>query len=596
MTDSRKTLISAEALSFSSLLQKGRFSVPWHQRYYDWESKEVQELLQDIDEAIKEGRGCYFLGAIILIKTAKKDHWEINDGQQRMITLSLIYAALCRKFKRGSQREGIALRILFELNANSVCTLDEAQNYTPRIIPPSADTMHYEQMIRGNDIGTNGKLTVAWTKIDEFFDPKNIEEVEEFFDFLTKKIEIAYLEVPQEVDPNSVFETINCRGKTLDDLDRIRNHFYSHFKTSEGEKKNTVHENLERIQTFIRSVRRGSVERASQYMRCHLQCIYGFLQKNNFYRDVRTAIRYQASKQQPLADYILDLTERVAAQQSLELFTGIMLAPNPEDLEFIKDFKTKSGTTKAKRDLAVFLRELRGYKVTQPLVFALLMQYLEESDGQHKRKVARIVNKNISRLASFVLRTAFVAPKFEPSHFETDFSNFARDITIANEVSDLKFAEFLRKCDRSSHNVLDDSVFQEAITEARMTGILKIKHFLLGINSHLQQDSQVINERQCTIEHILPKSSLHWGAWTGFEGVDPADWSDRIGNLTLIWGNDNKSEKKFNSGFEKKKEIYAKSSLKITKNLARNKSWTPKHIQKRQLEMAKLATEVWKFE
>lgn len=590
MTGSRQTLINAEAQSFSSLLQKGRFTVPWHQRYYDWESKEVQDLLQDIDEAIKEGRGCYFLGAIILIETEESNHWEINDGQQRMVTLSLIYAALCRKFKKGSQREGIALRILFELNADSVCTLAEAQSYTPRIAPPVADKMRYEQLIRGNDIGTNGKLTVAWAKIDGFFDSKNIEEVEEFFDFLTKKLEIAYLEVPQEIDPNSVFETINCRGKTLDDLDRIRNHFYSHFKTGDDdEKKNTVHGNLEKIRTVI-----PNVEQASQYMRCHLQCIYGFLHKNDFYRDVRTAIRSQAPEQQSSADYILGLTKRVAAGQSLGLFTRMMTTSNP-DPEIIKDFISKSGTTKAKRNLAVFLRELRGYKVTQPLVFALLIRYLNESDGRHKRRIARIVNKNLSRLTSFVLRTAFVAPKFEPSHFETDFSNFARDIMEATEVPDSEFAEFLRKCDHSSHNVLDDSVFRRAIVEVRMTGILKIKHFLLGLNGEKQGDSQVINERQCTIEHILPKSSQHWGTWAGFKDVDPADWSDRIGNLTLMGGND-KPGMKYNSGFQKKKGIYAESSLQITKDLAQCESWTPENIQERQLEMAKLATKVWKFE
>ena len=594
MTGDEKKGITAEALPFSNLLQRGRFRVPWHQRYYDWGAKEVQELLQDIDEAIKEGRGYYFLGAIILTETAKDDLWEINDGQQRMVTLSLIYAALCRKFKKKSQLEGIALRILFELDPNSEYTLDDAQSYTPRIDPPVADTRWYEPMIRGNDIGANGKLTVAWAKIDEFFDSKSSEEVEVFFDFLTNKLEIACLKIPPNIDPNAVFETINCRGKTLDDLDLIRNHFYSHFKTGDDdEKKNTVYGNLEKIRTVI-----PNVEQASQYMRCHLQCKFGFLRKNNFYRDVRTAIRSHTPKQKSLADYILDLTGEVAEGQSLRLFTGIMTTSNP-DPKFIQDFKTKSGTTKAKRDLAVFLRELRGYKVTQPLVFALLMRYRKESDGRHQRKIARIVNKNLSRLTSFVLRTAFVAPKFEPSHFETDFSNFARYITEATEVPDSKFAEFLQKCDRSSHNanVLDDSMFQKEISDVRMIGDRKIKHFLLGINSYLQRDSQVINERQCTIEHILPKSSQHWGAWAGFKDVDPADWSDRIGNLTLMGGNANKSGTKPNSDFEKKKETYAESSLRITKNLARYyESWTPENIRKRQSRMAKLATEVWKFE
>ena len=82
----------------------------------------------------------------------------------------------------------------------------------------------------------------------------------------------------------------------------------------------------------------------------------------------------------------------------------------------------------SRRNLAVFLWELRGYTVTQPLVFALLTTYLRETDGWRKKRIAETVHKNLSRLTAFVLRTAFVAPKFEPSHFEAKFSNFAKEI------------------------------------------------------------------------------------------------------------------------------------------------------------------------
>ena len=98
--------IGAEAVLFSSLLHKGRFEVPWHQRYYDWDEKDVRALLQDIEEAVNEKRRCYFVGAVIVVEVAD-DMWEINDGQQRMVTVSLICAALCRRFAeetRHSQR------------------------------------------------------------------------------------------------------------------------------------------------------------------------------------------------------------------------------------------------------------------------------------------------------------------------------------------------------------------------------------------------------------------------------------------------------------------------------------------------------------
>ena len=119
---------------FSDLFHQGRFAVPWHQRYYDWKPSDVQALLHDIEDAIKEERDCYFLGAIMLVEI-EHQRWEINDGQQRMVTVSLMCAALCRRFVReakGSQREGLALRMLFDLDANSAWTMDDAERYTPR--------------------------------------------------------------------------------------------------------------------------------------------------------------------------------------------------------------------------------------------------------------------------------------------------------------------------------------------------------------------------------------------------------------------------------------------------------------------------------
>ena len=70
--------------------------------------------------------------------------------------------------------------------------------------------MRYRQMIRGNSIGSNGKLTETWRTIDEFLGPTNSgERWEHYFDFLRKQLEIACLTVPRDLDPNAVYETIN---------------------------------------------------------------------------------------------------------------------------------------------------------------------------------------------------------------------------------------------------------------------------------------------------------------------------------------------------------------------------------------------------
>lgn len=593
MSSRSGTVIKSEAMLVSDLFYQGRYVVPWHQRYYDWKPSDVKALLHDVDNAISESRDCYFLGAIILVE-AGADQWEINDGQQRMVTLSLMCAALCRRFAEeavGSQREGFTLRVLFDMREDNVATLADSAQYTPRITPPQNDSMRYRQIIRGNSIGANGTLTDAWKVIEEFFTSKDIEQLNKYSDFLLRKVEVACLNVPSSVDPNAVYETINCRGKQLDDLDLIRNYLYSCFNASEDhERKSQVHDGLERIRIMI-----TNAQRASEYMRCYLQCKFGFLAKDHFYRDAREAISNQKNRRSnkllPMSGYVFGLVEEVAARENLQLF-HIITTTSP-DPDFVQAFKRASGTIRSSRNITVYLRELRGYKVTQPLVFAILMQYMRNPQD---RAIAKLANKNLRRLAAFVMRTAFVAPKFEPSHFETEFSNYAKDITAGSHMPDGEFADFLKECDRREHGVLDDRKFEFDLLEARMTGTTKIKQFLLGINRGLQPDAEMLNEYVCTIEHILPKSPQHWSNWIYFKDVSPNEWVDRIGNLTLMGPSDNRPGSKFNGDFSEKKEIYQRSGIALTRELTTHHIWSPDDIEVRQREMVQSAIKVWRFE
>ena len=194
-----------------------------------------------------------------------------------------------------------------------------------------------------------------------------------------------------------------------------------------------------------------------------------------------------------------------------------MTATNPNS-EFIQAVETASGTRTSQRNLAVFLRELRGYKVTQPLVFALANLVYPRIRRPQERSIARLINRNLSRLATFVLRTAFVAPKFEPSHFETEFSNYAKNILTADNMPDDAFATFLRECDRSGYGVLDNSRFQEAMAEARMTGGNKLKQFLLGINGSRQHDVR-----------LFERAPVYYRTY-------PAEVSEALGRLDRFQG------------------------------------------------------------
>ena len=584
------TVIESSAVTFFHLICEGLFTVPWHQRRYDWKPEHVDELLQDINDAVGAERRCYFLGTVILVKSGPRQ-WRINDGQQRIVTLSLICACLRRLFTEhnDSRREHLALRVLFDIAENTSNTLGNIDRLTPRVTPPRDDKTRYNLMIRGRNIGANGKLTLAWRQIDAFVHGMGVDKAARFFDFLTQKIEVARLNIPDFVDPNSVYETINCRGKRLDDLDLIRNHLYSYFNADDDvTRRDVVHENLENIHVQLRDS-----SRFTDYARCYFQSRYGFLQKSNFYRDTRRQIQSNANREEKPSDYVFRLVEDFSCQEKIELFRAIA-TPNRTD-HFVDEFATASGHAVGKRNISMFLRELHAYKVvTQPLLFALLWHYVRETDRPRKRRLAKRIHVRLKHITSFIMRTAFVAPKFEPSHFESELSGLAEQIMSAEHLDEVDVDGSLRECD-STYGIMDNKKFKARLCNLEMRDTKKIKRLLIGVNCFDQPDGDIVNENRCTIEHILPKAPRHWTTWHSFNDANPEDWIHRVGNLTLLGRQDNKSGELENRDFMTKKRYYSRSAVHMTRVLADCEDWSPQEIAKRQKRLAVLASQVWSF-
>ena len=72
------------------------FNIPNYQRPYSWKTEHCEQLLEDI----KENQKGYFLGSLVLVQNGNTKAGDTTilfdtiDGQQRLTTLSLLYAAL----------------------------------------------------------------------------------------------------------------------------------------------------------------------------------------------------------------------------------------------------------------------------------------------------------------------------------------------------------------------------------------------------------------------------------------------------------------------------------------------------------------------
>ena len=581
------TKITSKVRRVSDVLHSGRFEVPWHQRYYDWKVEQVRELQADLKDALETGKTCYFLGSIMLVKPTETGPLRINDGQQRLITLSLLVAAFCRRFvhkrPRDQSRETLALRALFDRPDNEPSRLDNASRYEPRIEPPRNDRSRFIQIIRGHDIGTNGLLTAAWNVIDIFVEGMSRTARADFFDFLMQRVEVSVLDIPGDVDANSVFEALNARGKPLDGVDLIRNRLYSYFsETDDAVRRDTVHGNLENAVVILRSSRT-----VQEYFRCYLQCRYGYLQKKRFYREARLEIENAAGRRSA-SDYVFELVGGLGRSDSIELFRTITSSRPSQSLE------RRLPAVPGKRGLTVLLGELQGYKVSHPLVFALLHRFIIETDKDKKRRIGQIVVRSLRNLASFVMRTAFVAPKFEPSRFEAAFANCAHNVF---GTADLQPLDIMNELERNDEwEVIDDAIFILRMTKMEIRDSKKARRYLFGINARQQRGSDILREDGCTVEHVLPQSEAHWEGWMGFKDTNAGDWVHRTGNLVVTSGRENRSGVDFNRSFAAKKHAFKDSPLLMPRTLAEDyDDWTPEAVEMRSERLAREAAKTWQF-
>jgi hypothetical protein len=82
--------VTLRDVSLRRLFESYTLQIPLYQRIYCWEEQNVLRLLSDLKEFAKEKE--YRMGSIILQK--KDDKYDIIDGQQRLVTLTLLMLSL----------------------------------------------------------------------------------------------------------------------------------------------------------------------------------------------------------------------------------------------------------------------------------------------------------------------------------------------------------------------------------------------------------------------------------------------------------------------------------------------------------------------
>jgi uncharacterized protein with ParB-like and HNH nuclease domain len=92
-------LFASQPENVLTLFDRKLYNIPEYQRPYEWDIDKCETLWNDLINNYNNPDDGYFLGIIVLIesKDKKKIEYDVVDGQQRLISLSLLLRVLRRR-------------------------------------------------------------------------------------------------------------------------------------------------------------------------------------------------------------------------------------------------------------------------------------------------------------------------------------------------------------------------------------------------------------------------------------------------------------------------------------------------------------------
>ena len=223
------------------------YIVPDYQREYVWTDKEVQQLLDDINDEIDASSSKeYFIGTILVSPGNQKNHYEVIDGQQRLTTFFLLLCALRHLFRADAQEATISGLISTsytdsEGETRTSLKLDpryeNASEIMSKLVAVNAEPDKTRNAIQSAGIKCYGSLenllnayaTIYRYLLDNYEDKKDLKK---YWGYLANNV--VFIQISTDVSSAlKIFETINERGVGLNPMDLLKNLLFTRVRAEE---------------------------------------------------------------------------------------------------------------------------------------------------------------------------------------------------------------------------------------------------------------------------------------------------------------------------------------------------------------------------
>ena len=197
------------SLSVNRLLNEDTYAIPLYQRNFAWTYDEIEQLLNDVADAVQENRDNYYIGTLVVNK--ENDIFKIIDGQQRTTALNLIALALKHEF--GFDR-------LKAVNLTFPARKKSNENIQKLFTKQKISECDENELTRGY-----GHAKDALKKVLE----ERQLAPQSFVDYLFDKVIIFRSILPEDLDLNLYFERFNSRGEQLEAHEILKEQMMSKF-------------------------------------------------------------------------------------------------------------------------------------------------------------------------------------------------------------------------------------------------------------------------------------------------------------------------------------------------------------------------------
>lgn len=226
--------VDSQAFALKDLFAN-KFSVDYYQREYVWQTKQIEDLIQDLStEFLKNWRSGhklkevssydpYYMGEVVISTSGSKN--AIIDGQQRITTLTLLLIYLLRRYGHLSSFPREIDKLIYsdyygeqlfnlDIDERKECMLSLLRE--GEYAPKETDTISVKNLVARYD------------DIEQSWNPEINEDNAVAFTYWVKE-KIVFSKVWTNSDEFAyvIFETMNDRGLSLTQVEMIRSYLLS---------------------------------------------------------------------------------------------------------------------------------------------------------------------------------------------------------------------------------------------------------------------------------------------------------------------------------------------------------------------------------